>query len=58
VSTTMIDPASEHMPASTHERRERKQAVHLGTFADGQRAVPVTVTYSAEVGSFGGVSRD
>jgi hypothetical protein len=52
VSTT-IDPASPNTNASTHERRERNQIVNIGTFADGQRAEPVTVTYSTKVGSFG-----
>jgi hypothetical protein len=32
---------------------ERTQALRLGTFADGQRAVRVRVTYSPDVGSFG-----
>jgi hypothetical protein len=56
VSTT-INPASPYTTASTHERRERTQIVHIGTFADGQRAEPVTVTYSAKVGSFGAPAR-
>lgn len=58
MSTTMIHPASQTANASTHDRRERKQVVHLGTFADGQRAESVTVTYSAEVGSFGAAPRN
>jgi hypothetical protein len=36
---------------------ERTKSLRLGTFADGQRAVPVRVTYSPEVGSFGHVER-
>jgi hypothetical protein len=36
---------------------EHAQPLHLGTFADGQRVVPVTVTYSPEVGSFASVER-
>ncbi|HUA69953.1 MAG TPA: hypothetical protein VMA96_02690 [Solirubrobacteraceae bacterium] len=36
---------------------ERTKTLRLGTFADGQRAVPVRVTYSPEVGSFGHVER-
>ena len=37
--------------------RERKHTLHVGTFADGQRASPVTVIYSADVGSFGNAGR-
>ena len=37
--------------------RKGKRTRHLGTFADGQRAEEVTVTYSAEVGSFGETDR-
>jgi hypothetical protein len=36
---------------------ERTKSLRLGTFADGQRVVPVRVTYSPEVGSFGHVER-
>jgi hypothetical protein len=36
---------------------ERKQTLHLGTFAEGQRSFPVTVTYSPDVGSFASVER-
>jgi hypothetical protein len=39
--------------ASTRETRGRKPTIHVGTFADGQRAVQLTATYSAEIGSFG-----
>jgi hypothetical protein len=47
-----------HIPQPhTDQRRESKHTLHLGTFADGQRAVPVIVTYSAAIGSFGGVER-
>jgi len=34
---------------------EHRQTLRLGTFAEGQRAVPVTVTYSPDVGSFASV---
>jgi hypothetical protein len=37
-------------PPTNGAARERR----VGTFADGQRAAPVTVAYSAKVGSFGG----
>ena len=37
--------------------QEKKQTRYLGTFAEGQRAVPVTVTYSPDVGSFASVER-
>ena len=39
--------------ASTRDIRARRPTIHIGTFADGQRAVPLTATYSAEIGSFG-----
>jgi hypothetical protein len=53
---------STHFPeqqttSSTRGVPERTQALRLGTFADGQRALPVRVTYSPEVGSFGHVER-
>jgi hypothetical protein len=43
--------------SSTARVPEHKQELHLGTFAEGQRAVPVTVTYSPDVGSFASVER-
>jgi hypothetical protein len=42
-------------PTSRRGLEESKHTVRLGTFADGQRAVPVTVVYSENVGSFGSV---
>jgi hypothetical protein len=36
---------------------EHRQTLHVGTFAEGQRAVPLTVTYSPDVGSFASVER-
>jgi hypothetical protein len=49
--STIATPLPEsHTNAASRERR-------VGTFADGQRAVPVTVAYSAEVGSFAGQAR-
>lgn len=36
---------------------EHNQTIHLGTFAEGQRAVPVTVIHSRDVGSFASVER-
>ena len=50
MSNTAMHLPKPHADESTHERR-------VGTFADGQRAVPVIVTCSAEVGSFGGRAR-
>jgi hypothetical protein len=47
----------QHTTASTRGVPERTETLRLGTFADGQRAVPVRVTYSPEVGSFGHVER-
>jgi hypothetical protein len=43
--------------ASTSETRDREETLHLGTFADGQRAVTVKVAYSGEVGSFASGTR-
>jgi len=51
MSTATIPLRKPHANASTRELR-------VGTFADGQRAVPVTLTYSAKVGSFGDAARD
>lgn len=44
------------IPTDAPTRGLREQILTVGTFAAGQRAVPVTVTYSAEVGSFGGAA--
>ena len=41
----------------TRDMRDRTQTVQVGTFADGQRAGPLTATYSAEIGSFGDADR-
>lgn len=49
--------AKPHTSASPRGTRERKQRLHLGTYADGQRASPVTVIYSSGVGSFGDAGR-
>jgi hypothetical protein len=53
---------STHFPeqptaSSTRGEPERTETLRLGTFAEGQRALPVRVTYSPEVGSFGHVER-
>ena len=48
---------SPEQPTTTHGIPGRTKTLRLGTFADGQRAVPVRVTYSPEVGSFGHVER-
>jgi hypothetical protein len=55
--TTTTQLRTQPKTASPRSARARKQTLHLGTFADGQRAAPVTVTYSAAVGSFGHVRR-
>jgi hypothetical protein len=39
--------------ASTRDMPAHTPTIHIGTFADGQRAVRVTAAYSAEIGSFG-----
>jgi hypothetical protein len=43
--------------ASTRETRRRELTLHVGTFADGQRAVPLRASYSVEIGSFGDADR-
>jgi hypothetical protein len=45
-------------PQTNASTRDRERTLQVGTFADGQRGVPVTVTYSAEVGSFGRAGRE
>jgi hypothetical protein len=50
--TTTTHHPTRDTEASTHETRERNLALRIGTFADGQRTVPLDVTYSANVGSF------
>jgi len=55
-STTLHSP-QRHPTTSTRGKPERNQPVRLGTFADGQRAVGVTVTYRPRIGSFGDVGR-
>ena len=47
----------EQQTASARGVPDRTKTLRLGTFADGQRAVPVRVTYAPEVGSFGHVER-
>ena len=47
----------QHMTSSTRGVPERAPTLRLGTFADGQRAMPVRVTYSPDLGSFGHVER-
>ena len=50
--TTSTHHPTRETEASGYETRQRKLTVHIGTFADGQRTVPLDVTYSANVGSF------
>jgi hypothetical protein len=53
---TIVDS---HAPTGSRAARrgleESKHTVRLGTFADGQRAVALTVVYSENVGSFSSV---
>ena len=58
MSTSTLHLTREHATTSTRGTPERNQPVRLGTFADGQRAVGVTATYSPTVGSFGHVERE
>ena len=37
--------------ASTRDQRARNSTIHIGTFADGQRAVPLTVTWDTLLSS-------
>jgi hypothetical protein len=55
-TTTMYLP-QEHAATSTRGTPQRNQPMRLGTYADGQRAVSVAVTYSPTVGSWGDVER-
>jgi len=56
MSTTTLQ-VQEQATTTTHGTPERNHPLRLGTFADGQRAVEVTVTYSPRTGSFGDVER-
>jgi hypothetical protein len=57
MSTTRPHFPEQQTTASARGVPGRNQTLRLGTFADGQRAVPVRVTYSPEVGSFGQAER-
>jgi hypothetical protein len=59
MSTTMMYLPREHATTSMRgtSLSQRNQTIQLGTYADGQRAVRVTVTYSPRVGSWGDVER-
>jgi hypothetical protein len=46
-----LDPQTQTV-ATTRDTRARRPTIHVGTFADGQRAEPLTAAYSAEIGSF------
>lgn len=48
--------ARPHANVSPRSARERKQTLHVGTFG-GERASPVTVIYTTDVGSFGDAGR-
>jgi hypothetical protein len=58
MSTTTMYLPREHATTSTRGTPQQNQPVRLGTYADGQRAVAVTVTYSPTVGSWGNVERN
>jgi hypothetical protein len=47
----------QEMTSSARGVPARVPTLRLGTFADGQRAMPVRVAYSRELGSFGHVER-
>jgi hypothetical protein len=47
----------EHATTLTPSTPQPNQPIRLGTYADGQRAVGVTVTHSSTVGSWGDVER-
>jgi hypothetical protein len=51
-----LDPQTQTV-ASTRDSRRRRPTIHVGTFADGLRAAPLTATYSAEIGSFANAER-
>jgi hypothetical protein len=55
-TTTMYFPR-EHATTSTPDTPQRNHPIRLGTYADGQRTVGVTVTYWPTVGSWGDVER-
>jgi hypothetical protein len=57
MSTATLHSPQQHATTSTRGTPERNQPVRLGTFADGQRAVGMTVTYWPRIGSFGDVDR-
>jgi hypothetical protein len=57
MSTTTMYLPQEHKTTSTRGKPPRNQPIRLGTYADGQRAVGVTVTYSPTLGSWGDVER-
>lgn len=56
-TTTMYLPRKHTATSTPRTPQPTQQAIRLGTYADGQRAVAVTVTYSPRVGSWGDVDR-
>ena len=58
MSTTTMYLPREDATTSMRGAPERNQPIRLGTFANGQRAVGVTVTYRPRIGSFGEVERN
>ena len=57
MSTTTMYPPREQTTTSIRDRPQRNQPIRLGSYADGQRAVAVTVTYTPGIGSFGDIER-
>jgi len=58
MSTTTMPFPPKQATVATHATPAANQPLRLGTFADGQRAVGVTVSYSPRVGSFADAARD
>jgi hypothetical protein len=52
MSTTTMYLPREHAKTSTPSTPQPNQPIRLGTYADGQRAGGVTVTFSPTVGSW------
>jgi hypothetical protein len=57
MNTTRLHFPEQQTTTSPRAVPKRNRTLRLGTFADGQRAVPVRVTYAPEVGSFAQAAR-
>jgi hypothetical protein len=55
--TTMTYPIPRTNPSIRRGTQNTALILHIGTFADGQRAVPLTASCSAEIGSFADAQR-